>query len=595
VTGASIEVNTATRNPFSSGWVRGGADDRLRPQGTLSYVSGSSDDPLRFRTVSQALDKCVAAHGSRDAAIFAADGATLSWYDLQRRSDEVAAALLALGIRRGNRVGIWAPNRVEWLLAQFGTARIGAILVNINPAYRGSELEYALNKVRCRALIMARSLKASDYLGILKGLAPELDRPGAEPLLQSRRLPHLKHVIVLGDGAVPVRAQKFSDFIRHAGPAHKARLAGLSAELDPDDAINIQFTSGTTGSPKGATLSHFNIVNNARYCADAMAFTPGDRLCIPVPLYHCFGMVLGVLSCVASGATMVFPGESFDAGQTLEAIERHRCTAVHGVPTMFIAMLAHPSLAARDVNSLRTGIMAGAPCPVETMRRVISELHLSQVTIAYGMTETSPISFQSGVDDPLERRVSTVGRIHPHVEVKIVDAQGRIVPVGQSGELCTRGYSVMRGYWEDDERTREAIDTSGWMHTGDLATIDAEGYCNIVGRVKDMLIRGGENVYPREIEEFLLRHPAVQEVQVFGVADARYGEEICAWIVLEAGQAASSEELTSFCQGQIAHYKVPRHIRFVSGFPLTATGKPQKFLMREAMMRELGVTEVKTA
>jgi fatty-acyl-CoA synthase len=592
-------MNAPARNPFSSGWVRGGADERLRPQGTLSYVSGSSDDPLRFRTISQALDKCVAAHGSRDAAIFAADGVTLSWYDLQRRSDEVAAALLALGIRRGNRVGIWAPNRVEWLLVQFGTARIGAILVNVNPAYRSSELEYALNKVRCRALIMARSLKSSDYLGILKGLAPELDRPGSEPLLESRRLPHLKHVIVLEDGGknepVPARAQKFGDFIRHAGPAHKLRLAGLAAELDPDDAINIQFTSGTTGSPKGATLSHFNIVNNARYCADAMAFTAKDRLCIPVPLYHCFGMVLGVLCCVASGATMVFPGESFDTAQTLAAIERHRCTAVHGVPTMFIAMLAHASLASRDVSSLRTGIMAGAPCPIETMRRVISEMHLSQVTIAYGMTETAPISFQSGVDDPLERRVSTVGRIHPHVEVKIVDAEGRIVPVGQSGELCTRGYSVMRGYWEDEPRTREAIDASGWMHTGDLATIDAEGYCNIVGRVKDMLIRGGENVYPREIEEFLLRHAKVQEVQVFGVPDARYGEEICAWIVLKAGEAATAEELVAFCQGQIAHYKVPRHIRFVTEFPLTATGKAQKFVMREAMMRELGLEEAKTA
>ncbi len=590
-------MNLAARNPFSSGWVRGGADERLRPQGTLSYVSGATDDPLRFRTISQALDKCVAAHGSKDAAIFAADGLTLSWYDLQRRSDEVAAALLALGIRRGNRVGIWAPNRVEWLLAQFGTARIGAILVNINPAYRSSELEYALNKVRCRALIMARSLKSSDYIGILKGLAPELDRPGGERILESRRLPHLKHVIVLEDdkAPLPARAQKFSDFIRHAGPAHKSRLAGLSAELDPDDAINIQFTSGTTGSPKGATLSHFNIVNNARYCADAMALTAKDRLCIPVPLYHCFGMVIGVLVCVASGATMVFPGESFDAAQTIAAVSRYRCTALHGVPTMFIAMLAHPSLPQHDVSSLRTGIMAGAPCPIETMRQVVSRLHMSQVTIAYGMTETSPISFQSGVDDPLERRVSTVGRIHPHAEVKIVDAEGRIVPVGQSGELCTRGYCVMRGYWEDEPRTREAIDESGWMHSGDLATLDAEGYCNIVGRVKDMLIRGGENVYPREIEEFLHRHAAVQEAQVFGVPDARYGEEICAWIVLKTGHSASAQEIAAFCQGQIAHYKVPRHIRFVAEFPLTATGKPQKFVMREAMIRELGLVEAKTA
>jgi fatty-acyl-CoA synthase len=593
-------------NPFSSGWVRGGADDRLRPQGTLSYVSGATDDPLRFRTIPQLLDRAVEKHGSREAVIFAAStpgqsAVTLSWYDLQKRADEVAAALLALGIRRGNRVGIWSPNRVEWLLAQFGTARIGAVLVNINPAYRASELEFALNKVRCRALIMARSLKSSDYLAMLKGLAPELDRPGEEPVLESRRLPHLKNVIVLDDAqpsgkqALPARAQRFADFVRQAGPAQHARLKGLSATLDPDDTINIQFTSGTTGSPKGAMLSHFNIVNNARYSARAMALDERDRLCIPVPLYHCFGMVLGALACVASGATMVFPGESFEPRQTLATVARHRCTALHGVPTMFIAMLADESLAQHELASLRTGIMAGAPCPIETMRRVIDELHMAQVTIGYGMTETSPISFQSGVDDPLERRVATVGRIHPHVEVKIVDAEGRIVPLGQQGELCTRGYSVMRGYWEEPARTRESIDDTGWMHSGDLATLDAQGYCNIVGRVKDMLIRGGENVYPREIEEYLQRLPKVQAVQVFGVPDARLGEEICAWIVLEPGQASSKEEIVAFCQGQIAHYKVPRHVRFVTEFPVTATGKPQKFVMRETMVRELGLKVAATA
>ena len=369
----------------------------------------------------------------------------------------------------------------------------------------------------------------------------------------------------------------------------------MSAALDPDDAINIQFTSGTTGSPKGATLSHFNIVNNARFAAKAMAFTPDDRLCIPVPLYHCFGMVLGVLACVATGATMVYPSEGFDAEATIAAIEQTRCTALHGVPTMFIALLALPTLHEHDVSSLRTGIMAGAPCPIETMRRVVRELHMSEVTIAYGMTETSPISFQSSVDDPLERRVSTVGRIHPHVEVKIVDAAGSIVPVGQQGELCTRGYSVMRGYWEDAERTREVLDEAGWMHTGDLATIDAEGYCNIVGRVKDMLIRGGENIFPREIEEYLETHEKVQDVQVFGVPDPKYGEEVCAWIVLKAGQTATADEIAAFCHGQIAHYKVPRHIRFVPTFPLTATGKAQKFAMRDAMVRELGLRVAKTA
>jgi fatty-acyl-CoA synthase len=419
-------------------------------------------------------------------------------------------------------------------------------------------------------------------------------------VLESRRLPHLKHVVVLDDPAhpkasVPARALRFADFIQAAGPAQHARLPGLSAALDPDDAINIQFTSGTTGAPKGATLSHFNIVNNARYTYKAMAFGPDDRLCIPVPLYHCFGMVLGVLACVASGAAMVFPGEGFDAKATLEAIERHHCTAVHGVPTMFVALLAEQAAAQRDLSRLRTGIMAGAPCPIEVMRRVVRELHMPEVTIAYGMTETSPISFQSSVTDPLERRVTTVGRIHPHVAVKIVDGEGRIVPVGMQGELCTRGYSVMRGYWDDEARTREVLDGAGWMHTGDLATLDAQGYCNIVGRVKDMLIRGGENVYPREIEEFLLGHDKVQDVQVFGVPDPKYGEEIAAWIVLKPGQTATPDEIVAHCRGRIAHYKVPRHIRFVAAFPLTATGKAQKFAMRDAMVRELGLTFARTA
>jgi len=387
----------------------------------------------------------------------------------------------------------------------------------------------------------------------------------------------------------------FKQMATLAGPAHRNRLRELSASLDPDDAINIQFTSGTTGSPKGATLSHHNIVNNARHTAKAMRLTERDRLCIPVPLYHCFGMVLGVLTCTAVGATMVFPGASFDAEETLRAVGMYRCTALHGVPTMFVAQLEHPGFAGYDVSSLRTGVMAGAPCPIEVMRRVISEMHMSEITIGYGMTETSPISFQSDVDEPLERRVSTVGRVQPHLEVKIVDVQGRIVPVGQSGELCTRGYAVMLGYWEDVEHTRESIDDAGWMHSGDLATIDADGYCNIVGRVKDMLIRGGENVFPREIEEYLYRHPKVQEAQVFGVPDPKYGEEVCAWIVLKAGVSATEDEIRDFCRGQIAHYKVPRYVRFVPELPKTVTGKAQKFAMREAMMRELNVREARTA
>jgi fatty-acyl-CoA synthase len=477
---------------------------------------------------------------------------------------------------------------------QFGAARIGAILVNINPAYQRHELDYALNKVQCKVLVMARAVKSSDYVGMLRSLAPEIDAPAATGLNASR-LPHLKHVILLDDAPTPPGASRFADFLRLAGPAQRARIDGIAATLEPDDAINIQFTSGTTGAPKGATLTHFNIVNNARYCAKAMRLTVKDKLCVPVPLYHCFGMVLGALCCAAVGAAMVFPGESFDAEETLAALARYKCTALHGVPTMFIAQLDHPAFARSDVSSLRTGIMAGAPCPIETMRRVVHQMHMREVTIAYGMTETSPISFQSRVDDPIERRVSTVGRIHPHVEVKIVDDAGRIVPVGKSGELCTRGYCVMRGYWEDAERTREAIDEAGWMHSGDLATIDDEGYCNIVGRVKDMLIRGGENIYPREIEEFLFRHPKVQAAQVFGVPDVRLGEEVCAWIVLKPGQSATAEEIAAFCRGEIAHYKVPRHIHFVAEFPVTATGKPQKFVMRDMMMRELGRSEARTA
>jgi fatty-acyl-CoA synthase len=587
-------MTAISRNPFSSAFLSGSAADRLRPQGSLSYVAGTTNDALKFMTVSQLLDRACDRFGAGDAALFAASGERYSWYDLRQRADDVAASLLALGLGRGDRVGIWAPNRAEWLFVQFGTARIGAILVNINPAYQRSELEYALNKVQCKALVLARTHRSSNYLGMLRDLAPELEtaRPNE---LRAAKVPHLRHVIVLDDGPLPAGAERFADFLRLPGPGHRARLKGLSTGLDPDDAINIQFTSGTTGAPKGATLSHFNIVNNARYTAKAMRLSAKDRLAIPVPLYHCFGMVLGVLCCAAAGAAMVYPGESFEPEATLAAIERWKCTALHGVPTMFIDMLDHPAFRRYDLSSLRTGIMAGAPCPIETMRRVIDEMHMREVTIAYGMTETSPISFQSRVDDPLERRVSTVGRIHPHVEVKIVDAAGRTQPVGTPGELCTRGYCVMRGYWEDPERTREAIDASGWMHTGDLATIDAEGYCNIVGRVKDMLIRGGENVYPREIEEFLFRHPKIQAAQVFGVPDARLGEEVCAFIVLKPGQSATPEEIAAFCQGQIAHYKVPRHIRFVPEFPSTATGKPQKFVMREAMMRELGRSEAKTA
>jgi len=467
-------------NPFTSTFLRRDADHALRPQGGLSYVAGRTDDALKFMTIPQLLDRACARHGAADAAHFAATGQTLSWYDLRRRADDVAAGLLALGVGRGDRVGIWAPNRAEWLDVQFGTARIGAVLVSINPSYQAVELERTLRKVGCRALIMAREQRSSDRVGIVRELVPEIDRAGGLPAV---RLPHLAHVVMLDEQPVPAGAMRFADLTRLAGPGHRGRLQSLAAALDPDDAINIQFTSGTTGLPKGATLSHFNVINNARYCAKAMALTARDRLCIPVPLYHCFGMVLGVLSCTAVGAAMVFPGGIFDAAATLAAVARYGCTALHGVPAMFIAALDHPEIARHDVSSLRTGIMAGAPCPIEVMRRVVSQLHMGEVTIAYGMTETSPISFQSSVEDPVERRVSTVGRIHPHVEVKIVDAAGRVVPVGTAGELCTRGYSVMRGYWDDPDQTAQAIDRAGWMHSGDLAMIDAAGYCNIVARV----------------------------------------------------------------------------------------------------------------
>ena len=563
------------------------------PQGGMSHVRGAAEPPLLHVTVPQLLADAAARFGARDAAVFPQFGVRWSYADFREQTDNLAAALLALGVEKGDRVGVWSPNRPEWLALQFATARVGAILVNINPAYRLSELEYALNKSGCKALLTAAQFKSSDYVGMLQALAPELAQcaPGA---LASARLPHLRAVVRVGGEKTPGMLT-YDEALARAGPAHRARLDGLSAGLDPHEAINIQFTSGTTGAPKGATLTHANIVNNGRFVAAAMRLTENDRLCVPVPLYHCFGMVLGVLACVAAGAAMVFPGEAFDPLETLAAVAAEQCTALHGVPTMFVAELDHPEFSRFDLSSLRTGIMAGAPCPIEVMRRVTGEMRLREITIAYGMTETSPVSFQSDADDPLEKRVSTVGRAHPHVEVKIADEAGRTVKVGERGELMTRGYSVMKGYWGDPARTAEAVTADGWMKTGDLAVLDAEGYCNIVGRVKDMLIRGGENIYPREVEEFLYRHPKAQQAQVFGVPDAKYGEEVCAWIVLKPGENADAEEIRDFCRGQIAHYKIPRHIKFVDAFPATVTGKPQKFKMRAAMMEELGLTEEKTA
>jgi fatty-acyl-CoA synthase len=489
-------------------------------------------------------------------------------------------------------VGIWSLNNSEWVVVQFATAKAGLILVNINPAYRLTELEFALTLVGCRALITATRFKSSDYIDMLTELVPELpgSRPGA---LASARIPTLDIVIQIGGNSPGTIA--FADVPGLAGPGDVAALAALQPVLQFDDPINIQFTSGTTGSPKGATLTHHNILNNGLFIGDAMRLSEADRLCIPVPLYHCFGMVLGNLACTTHGATMVYPGEGFDPLAVLETVAEERCTGLHGVPTMFIAMMDHPEFGRFDFSTLRTGIMAGSPCPIEVMRRAVERMHLDEITICYGMTETSPVSFQSATTDPLERRVSTVGRIHPHLEVKIIDAEGRIVPRGTPGELCTRGYSVMLGYWGDAVRTAGVIDPARWMHTGDLAVIDAEGFCNIVGRIKDVVIRGGENVYPREVEEFLYAHPAIQDVQVFGVPDARYGEELCAWIKLRSDGELTEAEVQAYCRGQIAHQKIPRYVRFVEEFPMTVTGKMQKFIMRKTMQEELGLQEAHTA
>ncbi len=559
----------------------------------LSYVHGASDKALIGQTIGRFFDEACARHAEREALVVRHQGVRLTYAGLRNKVDALACGLMRLGLRPGERIGIWSQNNLEWALTQFATAKAGLVLVNINPAYRRAELEYALNKVGCRALILSPAFKSSDYLAMLGDLAPELAHcePGR---LRSRALPTLEFVIRMGTERSPGMLG-FDELLESPARDELSALAELGEKLQFDDPINIQFTSGTTGHPKGATLSHHNILNNGFFVGEAIKLVPGDRLCIPVPLYHCFGMVMGNLGCLTHGATMVYPAEAFEPLAVLSALAEEKCTAVYAVPTMFIAMLDHPRFGEFDVSTLRTGIMAGSPCPIEVMKRVIERMNLRQVTIAYGMTETSPVSFQSATDDPLERRVSTVGRIQPHCEVKIVDAEGRIVPRGVSGELCTRGYSVMIGYWGEEQKTIDAIDASGWMHTGDLATIDDEGYCNIVGRIKDMVIRGGENIYPREIEEFLYSHPKIVDVQVVGVPDPKYGEELCAWIIPREEAALTEDEVRAFCQGQIAHYKIPRHIRFVDAFPMTVTGKIQKFLIREQMKQDLGLDESKTA
>ena len=559
----------------------------------LSYVHGASSVPLIGATIGAYFDQIAERYADREALVVRHQGIRWTYRQFQHRVNNLAAGLTRLGLKPGDRIGIWSQNCAEWVLTQFATAKAGLILVNINPAYRRAELNYALKKVACKALILSPRFKTSDYLAILQDVVPETPKSQAGEL-RSASLPDLKLVIRLGPEKTPGMLN-FDDLLAEAGPAELEQLAALGDKLQFDDAVNIQFTSGTTGLPKGATLTHHNILNNGYFIGEAMRLTEVDRLCIPVPLYHCFGMVLGNLACVTHGAAMIYPDEGFDAKSVLETVQAERCTALHGVPTMFIAVLDHPDFATYDLSTLRTGIMAGSPCPVQVMKRVVDQMNMGQVTIAYGMTETSPVSFQSSVDDPVERRVSTVGRVQPHLEVKIVDAEGRIVPRGVPGELCTRGYSVMRGYWDDERRTAEVIDAARWMHTGDLATIDEEGYCNIVGRIKDMVIRGGENIYPREIEEFLYTHPKVKDVQCFGVPDPRYGEELVAAIVLKDGVKAGEEEIRAFCRERIAHYKVPRHVRFVDGFPTTVTGKVQKFNLRARTAAELGLAEERTA
>jgi fatty-acyl-CoA synthase len=556
-------------------------------QQSLSYVHGAHDVPLIGDTIGPFLGNIARQYGDNEALVVPHQNVRWTYTEFDARVSRLAAGLLALGLRPGDRIGIWSQNCAEWVLVQFATARAGLVMVNINPAYRRSELEYVLDKVGCAALILAPAFKSSDYLAILQDVVPEIAH-SAPGQLQAAGLPHLRHVIRLGTDKTP-GMHNFDDVLVPAGDARLAQLAELEATLQFDEPVNIQFTSGTTGAPKGATLTHHNILNNGFFVGEAMRLSSRDRLCIPVPLYHCFGMVLGNLACVTHGATMVFPGESFEPKAVLETVQAERCTGLHGVPTMFITLLDHPDFANYDLSTLRTGIMAGSPCPAEVMSRVIEKMHLGEITIAYGMTETSPVSFQSSVDDPVPLRVATIGRVHPHLEVKIVDADGKIVPRGVKGELLTRGYSVMLGYWGDEEKTRETIDAARWMHTGDLAVIDEQGFATIVGRAKDMVIRGGENIYPREIEEFLYRHPKILDVQCVGVPDAKYGEELCACIVLRPGMEASEDEIREFCKGQIAHYKIPRHIRFVAGFPMTVTGKIQKYLLRQQVTTELGL------
>ena len=548
------------------------------PDSSASFVVGPSAE-LLDETIGACLRRVALAQGDAEALVSRHQGIRQTYAELHATSAQLALGLLGIGVERGDRVGIWAPNCAEWTWLQFASAFVGAILVNVNPAYRQHELEYALAQSGVKVLVTASSFKSSDYVAMIDATRD--------------RLPQLERVVVIdGHDCGPAKDLLFQEVLDLGQVGDRDRLAAIEEQLDPHDAINIQYTSGTTGNPKGATLTHHNVLNNARLAADVLGYTPADRVCIPVPLYHCFGMGIGNLGCVASGATMVYPAPSFEPRATLEAIEQERCTSIYGVPTMFIGQLDHPDFASFDLTSLRTGMMGGAPCPIETMKRVIGDMHAAEVCIIYGMTETAPISFITRPDDDLERRVSTVGRVLPGVDAKIVDpVTGDVVPFGEPGEVCTRGYLVMQGYWENPDATREAIDDDGFMHTGDIGVLDEAGYLNIVGRSKDMVIRGGENLYPREIEEVLFQHPDVASAQVVGVPDARMGEELMAWIVRREGGEVTEDDIRMFCREQLAHFKVPRYVKFVDEFPMTVTGKIQKFKMRESAIEELGLQD----
>lgn len=560
---------------------------------TLAWIEGPKDHPLRDITVHELFSQIVAAQGKREAVVARDQGIRWTYSELAAEVDRLARAMLSLGITPGDRVALCSPNRAEWIVVQYATASIGAVLVSLNPAYRAAELRFALDKTAAAMLFISPRHKHSDYIAIIREMAPDTIT-SATNKLQLESLPSLRHIVCFGDqlsrGILP-----YSQLMTLAKVASAEEMNAVRASLQPDDPINIQFTSGTTGLPKGATLTHKNIVNNGFFTGSRMGFSEIDRLCISVPLFHCLGLVMSSLACVSHGATMVLSGSGFDAGEVLRTVEQERCTALSGVPTMFIAELAHPDFNRFDLSSLRTGIVTGAPCPIEMMRRIVSDMGLNEITIAFGMTETSPVIFQSGTQETLERRVTTVGRVHPHVEVRLIDDQGRPVKRGERGQVCVRGYSVMRGYWSDPSKTAEAIDHEGWMHTGDIAVMDQQGYLNIVGRLKDMVIRGGENLFPREIEEFLVTHPDVQQAQVFGVPDAKFGEELCVWIVLESDRTVSEADIRAFCEGRISHQKIPRYVRFVEEIPVTASGKAIKSTMRQTMIESLNLLEAQTA